>query len=108
PNTRRIDCQSWFVAKGTPREYPWTFHFVWKLLRNYADTLSLLANNPFPDKPPHFIRARLYRYRFAPLGERGWWRRELLKEWLPALSADNQQLRGIMGAKHWLDYGDSP
>jgi hypothetical protein len=108
PYQPRIDWQIWFAAMASPADYPWTFHFVWKLLHNDPDTLSLLANNPFPDKPPHYIRARLYRYRFAPLGEKGWWRRELVSEWLPALSADNEQLRGIMGAKHWLDYGDSP
>jgi hypothetical protein len=107
PYQPRIDWQIWFAAMATPREYPWTFHFVWKLLHNDPDTLSLLANNPFPDKPPHFVRARLYRYRFAPLGEKGWWRRELIDEWLPPFSADNEHLRGIMGMMHWLDYGDS-
>jgi len=66
----------------------------------------LLANNPFPDKPPHYVRARLYRYRFAPLGEKVWWQRELISEWLPALSADNEELRRLMGAKHWSDYLD--
>src|SRR5437016_5661474 len=108
PYQPRIDWQIWFSAMASPGNYPWTFHFVWKLLHNAPGTLSLLANNPFPGKPPHFVRARLYRYRFAPLGEKGWWRRELVNEWLPALSADNEQLRGIMGAMHWLDYGESP
>jgi hypothetical protein len=107
PYQPRIDWQIWFAAMASPGDYPWTFHFVWKLLHNDPDTLSLLANNPFPDKPPHLIRARLYRYRFAPLGEKGWWRRELIGEWLPALSADNEDLRRIMGAKHWLDYSDA-
>jgi len=45
--------------------------------------------------------------RFAPLGEKGWWRRELIGEWLPPLAADNEQLRQLMGAMHWYDYGDS-
>jgi Lipase maturation factor len=93
---------------ASPADYPWTFHFVWKLLHNDPDTLSLVANNPFPEKPPHYVRARLYRYRFASLGEKGWWKRELISEWLPALSADNEDLRRIMGALHWLDYGESP
>src|SRR6059036_1794970 len=80
PYQPRIDWQIWFAAMASPGEYPWTLHFVWKLLHNDADTLSLLANNPFPEKPPHYVRARLYRYRFAPLGEKGWWRRELVNE----------------------------
>src|SRR5438309_2119305 len=106
PYQPRIDWQIWFAAMESPGDQPWTFHFVWKLLHNDRDTLSLLANNPFPDRPPHYVRARLYRYRFAPLNEKGWWRRELISEWLPALSADNQELRRLMGAMHWLDYGD--
>src|SRR5438876_9255332 len=108
PYQPRIDWQIWFAAMASPAQYPWTFHFVWKLLHNDPDTLSLLANNPFPEKPPHYVRARLYRYRFASLGEKGWWKRELISEWLPALSADNEDLRRIMGALHWLDYGESP
>ena len=76
-------------------------------MHNDRGTLSLLANNPFPDKPPHFIRAQLYRYHFAPLGEKGWWRRELVGEWLPPLSVEDQRLHDFMGLMHWLDYGES-
>jgi hypothetical protein len=96
PYQPRIDWQIWFAAMASPREYPWTLQFVWKLLHNDTGTLSLLANNPFPNKPPHFVRARLYHYRFAPLGEKGWWRREFVDEWLPAFSADDEQLREIV------------
>src|SRR5215831_17797059 len=103
PYQPRIDWQIWFAAMSTPAEYPWTFHFVWKLLHNDPNTLSLLANNPFPNAPPKYIRARLYRYEFAPLGEKGWWKREPIGEWLPALSADNEQLRQLLAAKAWLD-----
>src|SRR5213595_1690484 len=106
PYQCRIDWQIWFAAMASPAEYPWTLHFVWKLLHNDRGTLSLLADNPFPNAPPHYIRARLYRYRFASVGEKGWWRRELISEWLPALSTDNQELRRLMGAMHWYDYLD--
>ena len=68
---------------GFAGDYPWTLHFVWKLLHNDPGTLSLIANNPFPNAPPHYIRARLYRYQFAPLGDKAWWKRELIGEWLP-------------------------
>jgi len=83
-----------------PRDYPWTFNFVWKLLHNDPGTLSLLANNPFPDAPPRYIRARLYKYEFAPLGERAWWRRTLLGDWLPALTTAD--LRETIQAQPWL------
>ena len=41
PYQPRIDWQIWFAAMASPVDYPWTFHFVWKLLHNDADTLSL-------------------------------------------------------------------
>jgi hypothetical protein len=53
---------------------------------------ALLANNPFPDKPPHYIRAMFYRYRFTTVDELrqtgAWWKREELREYLPTLSLE--------------------
>jgi hypothetical protein len=63
----------------------------------------LIANNPFPDKSPHYIRAQLYRYRFAPIGDKAWWKREPVEEWLPVLSADNPQFRRLLESMDWLD-----
>ena len=103
PYQPRIDWQIWFAAMASPREYPWTFHFIWKLLHNDRGTLSLIANNPFPEKPPHYIRARLYRYRFAPPDEKAWWRRDLIGEWLPPLSVDDPDFRGVLMTMGWMD-----
>lgn len=88
PLQPRLDWAIWFAAMSTPSEYLWTLHFVWKLLHNDAGTLSLLANNPFPRQPPRYIRARLYRYQFAPPGNPtgAWWQREFIADWLPPLS----------------------
>ena len=103
PYQPRLDWQIWFAAMSSPAEYPWTLHFVWRLLHNDPGTLSLLANNPFPNEPPHYIRARLYRYRFAPPGDAAWWKRELVGDWLPALSIEDPQFRRILEAMDWLD-----
>ncbi|HXX42366.1 MAG TPA: lipase maturation factor family protein [Chthoniobacterales bacterium] len=103
PYQPRIDWQIWFAAMYSPADYPWTFHFVWKLLHNDSGTLSLIANNPFPDSPPHFIRARLYHYSFVPIGEQGWWKREPVGEWLPPLSIENESFRQLLGEMRWLD-----
>jgi hypothetical protein len=88
---------------GSPAEYPWTLHFVWKLLHNDPGTLSLLGGNPFPLSPPHYIRAQLYRCHFAPSGDPAWWKREPIGEWLPALSIDDEQFRQILISMDWLD-----
>src|SRR6266699_2769889 len=103
PYQPRIDWQIWFAAMASPGEYPWTLHFVWKLLHNDRGTLSLLANDPFPDAPPHYIRARLYRYQFAPIGDKAWWKRERIGEWLPALAADDPRFQHLLEAMDWLD-----
>jgi len=102
PYQPRLDWQIWFAAMSTPEEYPWTLHFIWKLLHNDAGTLSLLANNPFPDKPPRYIRAQLYTYHYAPLTNPAgaWWERKLIGPWLPPLSVDNpvwEETRRVFG-----------
>ena len=105
PYQPRIDWQIWFAAMATPGQYPWTIHFVWKLLHNDPGTLSLLANNPFPGAPPRYIRAQLYRYRFIRPGEKlvPWWHREPVAMWLPPLSADDPNLRRFLEAQGWLE-----
>jgi Lipase maturation factor len=102
PYQYRIDWQIWFAAMATPNEYPWTLHFVWKLLHNDVGTLSLIANNPFPNAPPHFVRAQLYRYEFAPAGGLAWWNRKLIGDWLPALSVDHPGFREALKYMGWL------
>jgi hypothetical protein len=89
---------------ATPDQYPWTVHFVWKLLHNDTGTLSLLAANPFPAAPPRFIRATLYRYRFTRPDEAdgSWWKREPLGPWLPELSVDDPRLRVFLEDHGWL------
>jgi Protein of unknown function (DUF1222). len=103
PYQPRIDWQIWFAAMASPGEYPWTLHFVWKLLHNDRGTLALLANNPFPTSPPRYIRARLYRYHFAPIGDSAWWKREPIGEWLPAISTSDTEFRRFLEAMNWLD-----
>ncbi|TMA71035.1 MAG: lipase maturation factor family protein [Deltaproteobacteria bacterium] len=104
PYQYRLDWQIWFAAMSTPARYPWTLHLVWKLLHNDPGALSLLANDPFPDDPPRYVRARLYRYEFTPPGDASgdWWRRTLLGEWLPPLSVDDPRLLRFLAAYGWL------
>ena len=110
PYQERIDWQLWFAAMSTPEGYPWTLHLVWKLLHNDQGALSLLAGNPFPDAPPRHIRAHRYRYGFAPPGDPSgaWWKRTLLDEWLPPLSADDLRLRRFLAAHGWLAVAEPP
>jgi hypothetical protein len=94
PYQLRLDWQMWFAAVSSPDEYPWTVNLISKLLHNDRGALSLFANNPFPGKPPQYIRAVLYRYSFAkPHNPEGlWWNRERINIWLPAMSANDPRL----------------
>ncbi|HEV2456547.1 MAG TPA: lipase maturation factor family protein [Verrucomicrobiae bacterium] len=103
PYQPRLDWQMWFAAMATPSDYPWTVNLVWKLLHNDPGALSLFGSNPFPDKPPRYVRAVLYRYAFAPPGNEAhvWWTRKELGLWLPPLSADDPRLREIIREQGW-------
>jgi hypothetical protein len=90
PYHHRLDWQMWFAAMSRPELEPWVLRLVDKLLRGDPAILSLMADGPFRRAPPRYIRAELYRYRFAPpgTGGRAWWRRTRLDAWLPPLSLD--------------------
>lgn len=67
PHQPRLDWQMWFAALGSYQHNPWLIHLIHKLLVGEKDVLKLLAENPFPKKPPKYIRSRLYQYRFTVL-----------------------------------------
>ena len=110
PYQPRLDWQMWFASMSTPDQYPWTLHLVWKLLHNDPNALALFGGNPFPGKPPRYVRAVLYRYEFAPpknpAGD--WWKREELGLWLPPLSTDDPRLVKLLQEAGWLAPTDSP
>ena len=103
PYQLRLDWQMWFAAMSTPNEYPWTVNLISKLLHNDPDAVGLFEENPFPGKPPKFIRAVLYRYHFAHPGNPGdlWWTREEIGLWLPPLSAEDPRLLESVISGEW-------
>jgi len=89
---------------SVPDDYPWTYNLVWKLLHNNRDVVGLFAHNPFPQHPPKYIRAILYRYKLAKPGNKQhlFWTRENLGEWMPAMSVNDPQLIAYLRYKNWL------
>jgi Lipase maturation factor len=89
PYHLRLDWLMWFAAMATPNEHPWFAQLLLKLLEGDAAVLGLLRTNPFPDAPPHWIRAQLYLYRFTSPEERRqtgqWWNRRLVGSYFPAV-----------------------
>jgi predicted DCC family thiol-disulfide oxidoreductase YuxK len=92
PFQPRLDWQMWFAALGSYPQNPWFENFCERLLQGSPAALALLKKNPFPEKPPRFIRAEFYDYRFTDVAERratgAWWRRELIGEYMPAVSLE--------------------
>ena len=89
PYHLRIDWLMWFAAMSSPSDYPWFPELLLKLLQGDAAAASLLRSNPFPGRPPVWIRAELYRYRFTTPEERArtgaWWHRERIGPYFPAV-----------------------
>jgi predicted DCC family thiol-disulfide oxidoreductase YuxK len=89
PHQPRLDWQMWFAALDDPRRLWWFERFLQKLLENEPTVTALLATNPFADRPPVYVRAEFYDYRYADRAakERGmWWERRSLGLYFPVVS----------------------
>jgi predicted DCC family thiol-disulfide oxidoreductase YuxK len=90
PHQPRLDWQMWFAALGSYRSNQWMINFVVRLLEGAPDVLKLMEGNPFPGRPPQYIRALVYDYRFTTFAERkatgNWWAREEPEVYLPPVS----------------------
>ncbi|HKG56365.1 MAG TPA: lipase maturation factor family protein, partial [Candidatus Limnocylindrales bacterium] len=77
PYHLRLDWLMWFLPLSPMYGEGWFVPFLVKLLQGDPAILRLLRRNPFPDRPPTYVRASLYLYRFTTwreLRETGaWW-----------------------------------
>ncbi|OMH35031.1 lipase maturation factor family protein [Tersicoccus sp. Bi-70] len=94
PYHLRLDWLMWFAALSPGYAEPWFTGFVARLLAGDRATLRLLRHNPFPDEPPRFVRARLFRYRYTTRAERratgDWWVRTVQSTFLPPVSLQDR------------------
>ena len=90
PYQPRLDWQMWFAALESPNQNRWVVNFCIRLLRGTPQVLALLRTNPFPQHPPHYVRAVLYDYQFTEFSTHArtgqWWRRSVIDFYLPPLS----------------------
>jgi hypothetical protein len=77
PYHLRLDWLMWFLPLSPYYGESWFVPFLGRLLEGDPAILRLLRINPFPDRPPRYIRARLFHYRFSSWRElretRAWW-----------------------------------
>jgi Lipase maturation factor len=100
PYHLRLDWLAWFAAMSSAGAHPWLVTLATRLLEGDPATRRLLGRpDPFPDRPPALVRARLYHYRFTTPAERrqtgAWWSRELLGEYLPPLRLERGRPGGL-------------
>lgn len=106
PYHLRLDWQMWFAAMSAYYQHPWFVNFVAKLLQGDEKTHSLLREVPFPDEPPRYVRARLFRYRFTTPAERertgNWWKRGYVRNYFPPTSLDDEGFREVLQKQDWM------
>ena len=107
PYHLRLDWLMWFAAMSSYDEHPWFVHFMAKLLEGDRPTLSLLRANPFPNRPPRYVRALLYEYHFTNPGERSrtsqWWKRTFVGQYFPPVSLEAPGFRDLLEQQGWTE-----
>jgi hypothetical protein len=85
----------WFVTLHPMHGYFFRA-FLQALLRNSPSVTALLADNPFKDEAPRYLRVDAYEYHFSDAKTRAdtgqWWQREYLGPFtpLPWLQRDDE------------------
>jgi hypothetical protein len=91
PYHYRLDWQLWFVPLSPDHQRRWFLSLTNKLLQGDPVVLALFARNPFPTRPPRFVRARFFRYQFAPLGHDDSWQRSPAGQYLAPTALDDPE-----------------
>jgi lipase maturation factor 1 len=89
PYQPRFDWNLWFASLSDWRSDPIGPRVEERLLAGSPDVVALFASNPFPEQPPHFVRALIWQYWFSTREEKRtqgvWWTRQLLGLYAPTL-----------------------
>jgi hypothetical protein len=89
PYQPRVDWQMWFAALGDINENTWVGNLMYRIMTGNPSGTKLLAPAPFR-RPPHYMRALLYDYRFTTPQVRrrtgAVWERTLIRTWFGPVS----------------------
>lgn len=101
----RLEWVMWQAAQGGHNESPWFTGLIQHLLQGKSEVVGLLqadeAQYPFSKKPPTFIKANIYKYRFTdPVKDKSnpqaWWQRSYLRDFLPIVKLDDPALKKML------------
>ncbi|KAF4079810.1 hypothetical protein AMELA_G00182560 [Ameiurus melas] len=105
PHEPRLDWLLWEAALENHDQNPWFTGLIQRLLEGKQDVVSLLqvdeTQYPFSSKPPAFIRAKVYHYRFTHTPEDGtealtWWNRQYVREFFPTVHLGDPALEELL------------
>ncbi|KAL8577736.1 hypothetical protein ACOMHN_065553 [Nucella lapillus] len=106
PHQPRLDWQMWFAALSNYQNNPWFVTLLYRLLTAQPEVTQLMGHNPFPHKPPKYVRATLYHYHYTATDPKkkgysavNWWTRTKHTEYVPVMSADMPALQEFL--KHY-------
>ena len=106
PYQPRFDWNLWFASLGSWREYPIVLRTEVRLLSNDNAVLNLFEKNPFPQQPPHEVRAVIWQYWFTTMSEKRtqgvWWRRQFVGLYAPTIE---RELDGTIHGVEWPTVG---
>ncbi|KAJ3612388.1 hypothetical protein NHX12_020664 [Muraenolepis orangiensis] len=102
PYEARLEGLMWRAAQGQAQDSAWFSGLVLRILQGNKQVERLLqtdqAQYVFSEAPPAYLRARLYKYQFTQQDGSGpqWWRRAFVKEFLPMVHLEDQELQAIL------------
>jgi len=89
PYQPRLDWQMWFAALGDINENTWVGNLMYRIMTGDTTSTKLLGPSPFR-RPPRYMRALLYDYRFTTPEVRkrtgAVWERTLVRTWFGPVS----------------------
>jgi hypothetical protein len=101
PYHLRLDWLMWFLPLSPIYGEGWFVPFLGRLLQGDPAILRLLRHNPFPERPPRYVRARLFHYRFTSWRELrdtgAWWDRTLAGEFVDPIGLAGRTFAGEEG-----------
>ena len=86
---------------------PWLVHLMVHLLasdqHSPVNVFLSAGGNPFPDAPPRFIKADLYRYQFTSWngGDPNWWTRTYRQAYSPVLELKSPTVISFFRQMAW-------
>lgn len=91
----------WFAALGPHTHSPWFTSLVLRLLQGKEPVIRLIqnqvANYPFREQPPTYLRAQRYKYWFSKPGDQSrWWHRQWVEEFFPSVSLGDPTLETLL------------